>query len=86
MSLIPFPNIEVVFKVGSTWLRDYKATMLTFQSMLAISQCWGTAVSLVQLSILFLYLRIFGIVRWFKIVCYVMIGVVFVWWASFFVA
>jgi hypothetical protein len=54
--------------------------------MLSVSECWATAVSLIQLSILFLYLRIFGVVTWFRIACYVMMGLVFVWWASFFVS
>jgi hypothetical protein len=44
---------------------------------------WGTAVALIQLSILFLYVRIFGIVDWFRYTCFALMGMVVAWWISF---
>ncbi|KAF2183000.1 hypothetical protein K469DRAFT_711350 [Zopfia rhizophila CBS 207.26] len=51
---------------------------------LAIAVLWATAIALIQLSILSLYLRIFNVITWFKYTCSVIITLVLIWWTSAF--
>jgi hypothetical protein len=41
-------------------------------------------VTLLQVSILFLYVRLFSIVRWHVVACYVVMGLCVAWWIAFF--
>ncbi|OCK86106.1 hypothetical protein K432DRAFT_341944 [Lepidopterella palustris CBS 459.81] len=46
---------------------------------------WGTAVCITQLSILFFYIRVFGLVQpWIKYTSYVVIAMVTSWWIALF--
>lgn len=43
---------------------------------------WGCAVVTIQISILFFYIRVFGVARWFRTLCYCVMGVCGVWWIA----
>lgn len=54
------------------------------QTLIAAGSLWGTCVLAVQLSILNLYLRLFGVMRWHRMCCYVVMGLCCAWWIAFF--
>ncbi|KAF7936256.1 uncharacterized protein EAE98_002475 [Botrytis deweyae] len=45
---------------------------------------YGTAVTLLQLSILSFYLRLFKVSRWHNICCHIVMGICVAWWIAFF--
>ncbi|EEA28313.1 hypothetical protein TMatcc_003359 [Talaromyces marneffei ATCC 18224] len=54
------------------------------KTIIAGGALYGTAVTLLQVSILFLYVRLFSIVRWHVVACYVVMGFCVAWWIAFF--
>jgi hypothetical protein len=69
---------------GTIIARVYPAQhLLSLMQLLIITYIiWCAAIALVQFAILFLYRRIFFVVAWFRKVCYVLMGLVFAWFAA----
>ncbi|KAF2656943.1 hypothetical protein K491DRAFT_757246 [Lophiostoma macrostomum CBS 122681] len=70
----------------SIYTLPFENMELALKALNSVSQTWGAAVACVQLSILFLYLRVFHVVIWFTWTCYVLIGLVITWWISYFIS
>ncbi|KAG6362256.1 hypothetical protein INS49_010486 [Diaporthe citri] len=61
---------------------DPNAVVTYFKIMFANSVLWFSTVIVVQLSIIFFYMRIFGVSIIFKWVCYILIAMITMFWVS----
>ncbi|KAM3069223.1 hypothetical protein ACMFMG_010739 [Clarireedia jacksonii] len=60
--------------------------IIWFKGLVSNYVFWVSATAATQLSILFFYVRLFGVKQWFRIALYVSIFIVSAWWISAFIS